>query len=548
MLRSAQKLLAALDLEPPDVRARDRASEVLRLSFGPLWSRVPFVELEVTDAGVLWGGRPVLEPPDDREGLLSTLRRGGVTSFTLVPGVERVEIHQLLLAVREARAERRPESDLPTLLFRADLRLLGYGLEGGPEERDGAHPTSTSSGRASEAGAAPPPPTVRDAVREDVAQSERPRGIVQLESYDSTLYFLEPREIEYLRSAIDREYAQDHAMNALALLLDTLELRHEPEVRNEVLGILSDLLPHLLGEGRFDAVAYLMAETREVAQRADLEPPQKDGLDALRASVSEPRAVAQLFHALDDGGVRPTQESMGILLRELRPQAIRQILGWSELLSSAEAKQAVTSSLEAFFREWPHALSRMLTAEEPESVRAALELATRVKLPGFAEPVSEIAGHPDRSIRAGVGRALAAIGTGLALRCLLAMADDEDASVRLEVWQTFAARPLRGALGTLECVVTGKQLEELEQREKRALFTAYGAVAGADGVKTLTSMLRGKSPTGGRLSAHSRACAAVGLGVVGTPAARKALESAMADRDPVVRAAAGSALRGERDA
>jgi hypothetical protein len=552
MLRSAQKLLAALRTEPPDAEDRGRAADVLRLSFAPIWRRVPFIELTVTDQAVLWNGNPVLETADDREGLIAALRGGGVTGLTLVPGVESSEIHELLLAVHRARGHRGPEADLPTLLFRADLRLLRYSIEDGEgisaEQalRIGASPPAPSSGSAA--------PTresdaIREAVREDAAEEQRRRAIVQLEQYDSTLYFLDEREIEYLKSAIDREYTQDHAKNALALLLDTLQLRPDQDVRREVVEILADLLPHLLSEGRFDAVAYLVGEVRRVGHDApDLRPEQKEALDRLRASVSEPRAVVQLFHALDGGGVRTTAESMGVLLRELRPQAIRQVLGWSELLGSPEAKRAVSAALEAFFSEWPHALSRMLDAEEREVVHAALGLAVRLKLPGFVDPLAEIAGHPDASTRALVARALAAIGNAAAFRRLLAMANDEDQSVRFEVWRTFASRPYRGALRTIEAAINGKDVEGLGRREKRALFEAYGTVAGAEAVDTLTDILQGKGPSGVRASAHTRACAAVGLGIVGTPHARRELERAAKDRDPVVRAAASEALREDRSA
>ena len=554
MLRSAQKLLGALRSDPHDDRERVRAAEVLRLSFAPIWSRVPFVELEITDGAVTCLGRAVLEAADDRQGLLSTLRQAEIDTITLVPGVEAAEIQQLLLAVHAARASQAgPDADLPTLLFRADLRLLTYTRSqdraGSEPEAPGSTPIRTPPARAARARSADPQPdTVRETVREDAAQDERRRGIVRLEKYDSTLYFLEPREIEYLRSSIEKEYTQDVATNTLSLLLDTLELQQDPQVRDEVLAVLADLLPHLLSEGRFDAVAYLIGEARKVSLGAvGLADSHKEALDRLRAGVSEPRAVAQLFHALDDGGVRPTAESMGILLRELRPQAIRQILGWSDLLSSPEAKHAVTAALEAFFGEWPHALARMLSAEETDLVHAALDLAVRLKLEGFVDPVAEVARHPAAGVRAHAARALAAIGSASALRHLLTMADDREGSVRFEIWRTFAARPHRGALRTLEAAVSGKGVEEMGQREKRALFEAYGAVAGTEGVPTLQSILYGKSPAGIRPGAHTRACAAVGLGVVATPSACQVLEDVAAqDRDPVVRAAASGALREAR--
>ncbi len=237
---------------------------------------------------------------------------------------------------------------------------------------------------------------------------------------------------------------------------------------------------------------------------------------------------------------------MGVLLRELRPGAIRLVLSWSERLTNPETKAAVVDALDTFFTRWPHALARMLGAAERDVVYSALDLAMRLKLPDFVELLAGPAGHEDAGIRVRVARTLAAIGTAPALRMLTGMTADRDPDVRIVAYRTLTHRPYRGALKALEAALSSRHLEERGQREKRALFEAYGAVAGQDGVSTLDGVLRGKNPGGGRSSPHTRACAAMALGIVGTPGARALLENAAEDRDPLVRSAAGSALRGER--
>jgi HEAT repeat protein len=126
------------------------------------------------------------------------------------------------------------------------------------------------------------------------------------------------------------------------------------------------------------------------------------------------------------------------------------------------------------------------------------------------------------------------------------MVDDTDRDVRVVVYRALARRPFRGALSALQGAITVKDLEKKGQREKRALFQAFGAVAGTDGVAMLAPLLRGKNPSGQRPSSHTRACAATALGVIATPDARAALDRAARDRDPVVRSAVSAALRGDR--
>ena len=74
-------------------------------------------------------------------------------------------------------------------------------------------------------------------------------------------------------------------------------------------------------------------------------------------------------------------------------------------------------------------------------------------------------------------------------------------------------------------------------------FEAYGATAGSSGTTHLAGVLRGKTGfVRRRPSSDTRACAAVALGKVSTPDARRVLEKALRERDPVVRNAAKRAL------
>jgi hypothetical protein len=550
LLQATQAALKLRGTESASETVRDEADSALELAFAPIWKSLSSIELDISADAIRLGGLVVLGADDDDAGLISSLVGSSIRSLTLVPGVEVEEIKLVLTAIS---ADQRPTgkdgTDLLTSLFRADLNYVQYGLEDtGPGDAAGAtkgqHPriATPEPERTGSRG------VIREAVRQDAAApAAAPAGVVRLEKFDSTLYFLDDREIEYLKSSIDREYARDLALNTLSLLLDILQLRTDQAVREEVIGILSDFLPDLLGAGRFEAVAYLISGVREVSREAiELTDPQKDALDRLRASISRPRALAQLFYALEGGAVAPTPESMGVLLRELRPVAIRQVLAWSGQLSDPGTRNAVVFALDSFFTEWPLALSRMVSAPERGVVQAGLDLASRLKHPEFVEIVSAVATHDDPVVRRMVAETLASIGDVASFRRLTGLAEDTDRDVRVVVYRALAARPFRGAHAALLSELASKDLEKKDQREKRALFEAFGAVSGNEGVADLTLLLCGKSLSGPRPSPHTRACAATALGVIATPDARSALDQASEDRDPLVRRAVNAALRGER--
>jgi HEAT repeat protein len=77
-----------------------------------------------------------------------------------------------------------------------------------------------------------------------------------------------------------------------------------------------------------------------------------------------------------------------------------------------------------------------------------------------------------------------------------------------------------------------------------AFFELYGSLCGDAGVEYLDNLLNGKGFLGRREDAELRACAAMALGRVGTPAASGALRKAAQEKDVVVRNAVAKALRG----
>ena len=94
-------------------------------------------------------------------------------------------------------------------------------------------------------------------------------GVVSMEDLDSTLYFLDEREIEYLRAGLAGEGQIDLHRDCLAIVLDIFEVQADTKVREEILGILESFMLHLLSSGAYGSVAYLLREAAVAADRAN---------------------------------------------------------------------------------------------------------------------------------------------------------------------------------------------------------------------------------------------------------------------------------------
>jgi HEAT repeat protein len=188
-------------------------------------------------------------------------------------------------------------------------------------------------------------------------------------------------------------------------------------------------------------------------------------------------------------------------------------------------------------------VQRLLRLPESPALAGVIALCGRLALhqlvPGLAENVA----HPDPAIRLAMVQALNQLGTPGALTLVDRAIDDDDRAVRLAAVRAVGGRGYKGALRRLEGIVLGKTVKEMDLTEKMAFFEAYGSIAGANGLKTLSAILLQRGLLKMKEPPETRACAAMALGRIKTPEARELLQRAAEDKELVVRNAVSRALR-----
>ena len=138
---------------------------------------------------------------------------------------------------------------------------------------------------------------------------------------------------------------------------------------------------------------------------------------------------------------------------------------------------------------------------------------------------------------------LTLIGSPGATRLLEKAIDDAERDVRITAVKFLGQRGHRNAFPRIEAAVLGAKLKESDLTEKMAFFEAYGALAGAGGIATLEKILIAKGLLSRKEDPETRACAAMALGKIRTPAARDVLQKVAQDKEPLVRNAVSRALR-----
>ncbi len=537
LLQVFSKGLRAIQLYLPNNPVYQKSIENIRTSFPAVWEECAELELEVTETDLRWEDQVVYSQPKT-DSLAWVMYKDGVRVLTLIPGVEDEEIVRFLHVINTAK-HLAPESndDLLTLLWEENFETVKYDYV--DLSAVDVHPITESDAK---------PEALAEDVRREVEEEpppDRPPGLVDIDEFDSTLYFLEPKEIDYLKGEVDREYAQNLRANVLAMLFDLLELQTYATVRAELISIVENFIPYLLAAGDYQSVAYVLREIRVVMQRArELLDEHRGTLEELPAKISQPESLSQLLQSLDEAHVHPTEEELADLFRELRPDALATLLSWLPKLTNQRVRELLSHATRRLGSAHPDLLAAAVRSDDEAIALEAIRVVGHVKLPPVIPALGEALEREIPALRRAAVTALAAIGSPGALRHLEVAVEDNDRDVRIGAVRAFANRGYRGGFAKIESVVLGSGLRDADLTEKTAFFEAYGKLAGPAGIGRLQSMLRAR---GGFMKRkedpETRACAAMALGKIRTPEARQILEDAAEDKDPLVRNAVNRAMR-----
>lgn len=538
LLQVFVKSLSAVQLYPENNPMHRKAIDHLRNAFGPVWDICPELELQVTESTLEWEGTVVLSEESKSDSVAWTLFKDGVRTLTLAPGAEQEEVVALLEVIHKARRlSAGAADDLLTLLWEQDFKQIRYTyLELGEND---APPMTASKSDVKRLD----PATLQHQVVEETEESA-PSGVVRIEDFDSTLYFLDEEEINYLTTEINREYSEDLRRKALSTVFDLIEIPTYASVRSELIELVEQFIPYLLGVGDYGSVAYVLQEIRAVLERTKtLHAEQRTALAELPATLSEPEAVDQLMQALADMTVYPAEDDLGELFGELRAQALARVLEWLPKVSNERVRNLLDRAAERLARAHPEELARVLQSTDRSTLLGATRLAARLRLPDFIKPLGRVLRSEDTAVRQTAVGALAELASAEAMQQLGRAIGDAERDVRIQAVQTLALHDYQPAVGRIQEVITGPTLNDADLTEKRAFFEAYATLANQKGIAVLKPILAKGGLLRRKQNAETRACAAMALGKIGGPDAKSILTKLQREKDPVVRNAVNSTLR-----
>jgi hypothetical protein len=452
LLQGMAKALRAFQMYLPNNPIYQRAIHNVRSAFAPVWGATDELVFRVVETELLWNDQVVYRQPNKGESLAWSLFKDGMRELTLCKGAEAEELPRLLLTINQARfLPADAGDDLLTLLWAHEFTLIRY--EFADFFGEGGGPLPTVSG--AEVGGATTAAERKAFVADEAPP--RPKGVVDVDDFDSTLYFLDEDEIAYVAGALEEEYTRDVRSSALDVLFDVMEIKPDATVRNEILTILEQLFPHLLNSRDFRAAAHVLRETKLLKEKPlSLEPAHMTRLQDFVTRLSEPVSVGQLVQSLDEASGLGLDAHATEVIRELQASALEPLVSWLPNLSSAPLRKTLEEVIDRLAGNNIAEVQRLLRSSESPALGGVIALCGRLDLhhavPGLADTIT----HESATIRLATVQTLGQLGTPGALALVDRALEDTDKAVRIAAVRAVGARGYKGALRRIEGVVLGK--------------------------------------------------------------------------------------------
>ena len=519
----------------------------LRSTITGLWDGAYSLSVAVEEHNFRWNDH-VFTAGEGRETLPFQFYKDGIRGLTFLPGFEQEAERFLDVLARARHIDASSADDMVTLLWEQEFGSLLYnyvdalaeGLDvpkAEPLQLGNIELTLVSADVTGSDQSQPLPPAVQGG-EPPVAQA------ISRDDFEETLYFLEPNELEYLRVELAKEMARDVKADVLNAIFDRLE-DPMPKRQTEILGICRQLLPAYLASGDLRSASQILIELNGALEARDaLGPAQAAEAQEIFAELSDPAVLDQLLRSLEEGAIDPAGDELAIFLRHLKPIALAPLIRAVETTHIAELQLRLRAAIEGLGRAHPQILTDLLKSDDDAVVVGAARLTGQIGLTQAVTQVAALLKHPSAAARRAAVEALVQIKSGAALDALQSALEDSEREVRIAAARGLGSLRYQPARSRLEEVLQGKIVRDADLTEKIAFFEAFGAVANAESVAMLDKLLNGKSLFR-KESPELRACAAMALGKVGTPASRAALERASADQNPMVRNAVQKAMRQE---
>ena len=508
------------------------------------------ITLRFTDEDLLYEEHSLYPARSRDDNLALAFHRDGIRSLTLTPGIQQAEVEKLLDAILQVSGQNFGQDDLVTLLWEAHLPHIDLdyvpsdgdigsaeasaegesagipwpqgGGETEPEDGQPDAATAPTSGQPLEASR-----TRSDDWTTGELTAEIEAGFLELDA-------LAPSETRRFLEEFQAEHEVSTTTTALAIVRATLEA----DVSHEDLSELAEFTPRLLrlavGRGIWLEALEAMNLLVQTGGEAEVTP--------LIQELLQPISVATIVEHLDQQEVQNLTDFIDFA-KALGDAGVDLLITTLAESQQRRNRRVLAESIAELCRETPERLAPWLADRRWYVVRNMIHILGWIGGDSIIGLLRSTLNHPEPRVRQEAVAAIAQVNPELARPVLLKVLGNSDTRLFCTVLHQLSNARDIGTARVLMGYLIDPHFEQRPPEERRAIYSALGAVGGDEVVMELEAeIMKGNWFARGQ-EAHRQAVARV-LARIGTPAARSVLQRGALSKRPPVRKACEDALAG----
>lgn len=480
--------------------------------------------LNVEQFSLLYKGKEVYYSEDKTDNIALSLYVDGIREICFHNGISLEEIIDFIEILRIAPKEENVEDDIVTLLWEKDLEHVSYFV---PEDIDESD-VSTEEEIFPEEISAMPVASARPATSDMAVWAEAVLEEAEFLTAD------EIADVKRKAERMDRDYllssaldlffelmSSERAESAFAMYLKNIEWVADLRIKEKDIQGLVDVLKRLSSFS--DSMTNL--EQKAAVSNAINGMGNIEIMRIVFGTVSDTDILTAYLSLLDDACTANMIEVLG----ELEDRKMRRFL--CNILAGRTLRNmdAFEAGLED--ARWFLVRNLVMILGMTKDLRA-------VRL------IEKVRKHSEVRVRREVARALGSIHSSEAKAVLLTYLEDGDATVRIDALTALRRYEGNDLFSLLKKFIEREDFKEKSFNEKRELLGAFGEVGKEEAFPILSELFRRKGLFEREDAVELRACAAYGLGHVGTADAVSLLGKEVDSKKSVLRDACRNALNG----
>jgi HEAT repeat protein len=510
---SITKTLKTFKAYPPNNPIYQKFAAGLLERFDSYFEGHDSLSVTVEQYSLFFEGKDVFHNEERSDNIALMLFVDGIREICFYKGITLNELISFVDVFKVVSEGHNLEDDVVTLLWEKNIGHITYSVSEGYIEEE------LSAGD--------------EFLMEESDEERAPLGVTYIDAVlvpaalDFKIDQVTGSELEILHDEVNKLESDNLLFEATELFLEIMTTEKDIEGFREFARNIEGIIDIVMGKNLVDRAIEILNRLRVVLESETI-PDHKEIINSVIDKAGTKDKIEKLFAGNMD--IEVIQSYLFLLNRNVIP-VLLELLGE---LEDRKMRRMLCNTLSIIGKQDVEAFAKVISDERWYLVRNAVMILGMIKDPSAIRCIEESIRHPDVRVRKEALRALESIGSEDVEKPLMIVLNDGDPQIRISALKILRRFGNKKLFELMKEKVLADDLKERPYTEKKEIFEALAETGGENAFPILSEFFRKKGFLRKTETSELRACAAYGLGILGTKESVELLQKGVSEKEGFV--------------